>query len=254
MRTLTLAVSALFVVSTPAWADNTSFASAQNLVPGQPPVSFTLSAATPIRYYVFTAVAGRSYCAEMITTSETSVIADSTITVSQPGPVVVAQNDNTNEEPLSGANAPSGGGLSRACFIAPASQPTFVVVSQQNAASSFQWQARVVETTLFSNWFFLGSSYGAYTLFRNTTSSPLSYTINWRNGPGTVVSTLNGTLGPNASAYGDASTRPPAVTANTGTVEIAHNSSPDAIVASTTVLSGSTGLSFDAPFIKRQPW
>ena len=254
MRNLILTLSALLLVSTPAWADNTSFANAQNLVPGQPPVSFTLNAATPARYYVFTAVAGRSYCAEMITTSETSVIADSNIALHRQSQSLIVSNDNTAEEPLSGLNAPSGGGLSRACFIAPANESTFVVVSQPNPASSFQWQARVVETTLFSNWFFLGNTYGAFTLLRNTTSSSLNYTINWRNGSGTVVSTTSGMLGANQGAYFNAGTLPPAVAATTGTVEIAHNSSPDAIVASTTVLSGATGLSFDAPFIKRQPW
>ena len=39
MRNLILTLSALLLVSTPAWADNTSFANAQNLVPGQPPVA-----------------------------------------------------------------------------------------------------------------------------------------------------------------------------------------------------------------------
>jgi hypothetical protein len=39
--------------------------------------------------------------------------------------------------------------------------------------------------------------------------------------------------------------------AGSGTVEIVHDGPPDAIVASTTVLSPTTGLSFDAPFVKR---
>jgi hypothetical protein len=38
---------------------------------------------------------------------------------------------------------------------------------------------------------------------------------------------------------------------SSGTVEILTDSTPGAIVASTTVLSGTTGLSFDAPFSTR---
>ena len=254
MRNFVLAVLAVLLASAPAQADNTSFANAQNLVAGQPPVSFTLNAATAARYYVFTAVAGRSYCAEMVTTSETSVIADSTVAIYHQNQSVAASNDNTNEEPLSGANAPSGGGLSRACYVASVNELAYVLVSQPNPSTTFQWSARVVETTLFSNWFFVGGDYGAFTLLRNTTSSALTYTITWRNGAGTVVASSSATLSANGATFIDARTRPAAVAAVSGTVEIAHSSSPDALVASTTVLSGTTGLSFDAPFVKRQPW
>jgi hypothetical protein len=254
MRKFLIAFCALLVSSTMAWADNTTFATAQNLMPGQPPVSFTLNASTPVRYYVFTGVAGRSYCAEMVTTSETSIIADSTIAIYRQTQIVAVANDNTAEEPLSGTNAPAGGGLSRACYIAQGSESLYVVVSQPSPSITFQWQARLVETTLFSNWFFVTSDYTAFTMLRNTTSSPLNYTINWRNGAGVVVASLNGVLGPNGGAFVDARSRPATLGSTVGTVEIVHNSSPDAIVASTTVLSPATGLSFDAPFVKRQPW
>lgn len=217
-------------------------------------MSFTLNAGTPARYYVFRAVAGRSYCAEMVTTAETSVVADSSMAIYRQSQAIAVSNDNTTEEPLSGANAPAGGGLSRACYIAPASESLYVFVSQPNPASTIQWQARLVETTLFSNWFFVAGDYSAFTLIRNTTSSVLNYTVNWRNGAGTIVATSNDSLNGNAGIFLDARSFPLAIASVSGTVEIVHNSSPDALVASTTVLSGTTGLSFDVPFVRRQPW
>jgi hypothetical protein len=182
------------------------------------------------------------------------VIADSTIALYRQSQTVAVSNDNTLQEPFSGANAPSGGGLSRACYVAIATESLYVLVSQPNPSTTIQWQARLVETTLFSNWFFVGGDYSAFTLIRNTTNSALNYTVNWRNGSGTVVATTSGTLNGNGNTFVDARAFPSAIAATAGTVEIVHNSSPDAVVASTTVLSGATGLSFDAPFVKRQPW
>jgi hypothetical protein len=43
-------------------------------------------------------------------------------------------------------------------------------------------------------------------------------------------------------------------TAKSGSVQVAHDGSPQAIVGSTTTLSGTTGVGFDAPFMQRQPW
>jgi hypothetical protein len=39
-----------------------------------------------------------------------------------------------------------------------------------------------------------------------------------------------------------------------GTVEIAHDGSPDALVGQMTSLSATTGLNFDAPLFQRRPW
>jgi hypothetical protein len=88
----------------------------------------------------------------------------------------------------------------------------------------------------------------------NTTNTTLSYTINWRNSSGTIVATTTATLDGDDSIAIDARSFPGAFAAASGTVEIAHTGFPDAIVASTTVLSGTTGLSFDAPFMKRTSW
>jgi hypothetical protein len=235
-------------------AQNTSFANAQNIVAGQTPFLYTLASSTEDRFYVFQSVSGRSYCVEVVASpTEVTTPADSGILVfRQDQTTLIVGSDDTLQEPLTGHNS-SGFGLSRACWIAPATEETYVVVhSFHSVAVAFS--GRVVETTLFSNWFFLGGDYGAFTILRNTTSSNLNYTINWRNGAGAIVATQSAALAGHAGTFVNAGAFPAAVSAVSGTIEVAHTGSPDALVASTTVLSGTTGLSFDAPFTKRQPW
>jgi hypothetical protein len=80
------------------------------------------------------------------------------------------------------------------------------------------------------------------------------YTLTWRNAAGEAVATISGALGADASTYINARDVPAALASVCGTVEITHTGSPEAIVASTTVLSITTGLSFDAPFVQRRSW
>jgi hypothetical protein len=94
-----------------------------------------------------------------------------------------------------------------------------------------------------------------FTLIRNTSSSALAgVVVTWRDlagivgGTTTVTVPTNGTVILNARNFVD-----PGLFSN-GSVEIAHTGSPQQLTASTTTLSGTTGLSFDAPFTQRQPW
>jgi hypothetical protein len=244
-----------------ASGQNVSAATAQNVVAGQSPWFFEISNAVPVRWYVFTARQGRSYCVEMMADPhyENGVNgpADTGVTLYRAnGTTVIGANDDAVDEPLSGRNfATQEGnfGLSRFCFEAPGSEHVFLAATGFNASTNF-YAARVVETTLFSNWFFVGGDYHAYTLLRNTTSTPANFRVNWRNSAGTIVESFTGVLGPNGSTFVDARSFSSLVAAGSGTVEIVHDRSPDALVASSTILSVTTGLSFDSPFLRRTPW
>lgn len=246
-----------------AAGQNNSAATAQNVVAGQPAWHFTSNNTTVVDYkwYVFGARSGRSYCVEtsayQFFENGTNGAADTAILVYRAdGTTIIVSNDDTIDEPLSGTNyhPPSGNyGLSRACFIAQNNEQTFISLAGFNAGSN-NYTARLVETTLFSNWFFLGGDYQSYTLLRNTTNQPVSCVIVWRNAEGNAVSAVEGVLPPNGSIYKNGRDFSGALAATSGTVEVFHTGAPDAIVASTTVLSLTTGLSFDAPFMKRTPW
>jgi hypothetical protein len=239
MRRVTPAAFLMGLLMLPcsSWAQNTTSGGAYSIVPaGVAPMDFLDSTDTQ-RWYQFTAVSGRSYCAAT-QAGWINIFGTTTLIVS---------NDDTSNEPR-------GFRLSRACFIAPASERAYIRVTRFFSSEDFSFSLHVSESTLFSNWFFVGGDYSAFTLIRNTTNSTVPYTVNWRNSAGAVVATTSGTLAANGLATHDARGFSGALGAGSGTVEIVHSSSPDAIMATTTVLSGTTGLSFDSIFVKRANW
>lgn len=237
-----------------AWANNLTSGTAYSLKPGGTAAEGFLDNTNTARWYKFGAVSGRSYCVE--TTGGVHFDTAATLDIDtflnvfrNDATTVIGSNDDDPQEP-------NGFFTSRVCYVAAFNETEFVQVTQSAFApgASMSFRVRIVETTLFSNWFFLGGDYSSYTLLRNTTNSSLNYTINWRNGTGAIVAIQTGTLAGNASTFVDARTKGGALAAVSGTVEIVHNSSPDAIMATTTVLSATTGLSFDTFFAKRASW
>jgi hypothetical protein len=249
-----LSACLLFLLPALAQANNTTSLDAYSLMPGATAAEGTLSDAVTERWYKFFAIAGRSYCAEtqggvFFDSGASAGDIDTVITVLRSdGTTVVLTNDQATTEPRASS-------LSRACWISLFSETTRIRVQRFFSGQAFNFRVRLVETTLFSPWYFLGSDYGAYTVLRNTTSTSVSYIIQWRNAAGFVVGTANGTLAANAGTFVNARDITGVLPANTnGTVEILYNASPGAIVANTTVLSATTGLSFDAPFALRPTW
>ena len=205
------------------------------------------------RWYHLTSTTGRSYCAEtqggvMGDDSVDSVI-DTALTIYDGNATtVLASNDDAI------ILEPAGFVLSRACWIAPANGAEYIKVTPHTAGQSFAFRLKLVETTLYSNWFFVGGDYNAYALLRNTTKVTVNYTINWRNAAGTIVAFSTGSLPSNGSVFKNARDFPAVLGAVSGTVEIVHDGSAGAIMATSTILSVSTGLSFDTIFQARPTW
>jgi hypothetical protein len=260
MRRLVLfTVLATTVLTSVAWADNISSATAYSIAIGGTPVEALVDSGTGVvpptdRWYSTRVSTGRSYCAETQagvrfdpTTVQGPEVNDTVVSIYQAdATTLIVSNDGiSNEEPASRS-------LSRACFRStlPDASQIFIRVSSDKGA--FYTRMRIVDTTRYSDWFFIGGDYNAYTLIRSTINFDVIYTVEWRNLDGTIVATTTGTLTPHAGVVLDARTF---VTSTImGTVQIAHDRAESAIVASTTVLSGTTGLSFDAPFVTRHPW
>ena len=203
------------------------------------------------KWFKYVPHAGRSYCAEVGSGADTSgaveaVSADPVVEIfASDGTTSLADNYDAAMEPESILGA-------RACFIAP-STPTFYVKVTDFASGTFIYRMRVVETTLWASWFFIGGDYNSFVLLRNTTNSPVNYTITWRNPAGTVIGTRSGTVAGNAALGINARSHisNPAVNFN-GTVEIGHDGSPQALVGQVTSLSASTGLGYDSTLFQRQ--
>ncbi len=194
----------------------------------------------------------RSYCAEVGAhisgAQDPDENYDPSVTVYLAnGTTVLTSNANTGQEPDSNLG-------SRACFIATIDGNHFVRVTDVGTGIH-TFNVRVVETTLWASWFFIGGDYSAFTLLRNTTTENVSYTMRWRNTAGTMVGTTSGSVGNNAAIGINAKSFVVNQSLNfNGTVEIAHTGSPDALVGQVTSLSAVTGLGFDSMLFQRKVW
>src|SRR5436190_5628777 len=236
-----------------ASAQNTTSGGAHSFMPGGYAAEYYFDNATHTeRWYHFSSTVGRSYCAEtqggVAFDDSTDSLIDTVLTIYEGNATTVI---TINDDAI--GLEPAGFVLSRACWVAPGSGAEYIKVTPHTAAQSLKFRLRLVETTLYSNWFFVGGDYNAYVLLRNTTKVPVNYTINWRNAAGTILATITSTHPGKGSVFKNARDLPAAVSAGSGTVEIVHDGSAGAIMATSTILSVSTGLSFDTFFLARPP-
>ncbi len=194
---------------------------------------FSSSALTDHVSFFFWAVAGRSYSVEVQNVARNYLAGGFSMNVNPTGGCPTSNMAGLNNTSAVEPTPNPGDPLSFSRFSFTATSTGFIDFRAGATSGTVQLQASVSDTTLFSNWFFLGGDYAAFTLLRNTTSSPVVYTINWRNSSGAIVGSSSGTLTANASIAINGGTIPGAVTAVSGTVEIVHNSTLGAIVANT---------------------
>jgi hypothetical protein len=241
------------LLSVSAHAQNTSFGTAVHLLVGQSPMRVTLPVATPDRFYDAPVVANRSYCAE-------ATGSESELNTTDPTLTIFAADQSTPLGIESGNLEPKGLTASRVCFIAPATETIYIRISPVAGFENREYSLRFLESTLWTNWWFVGSDYSSYTIMRNTTNAPVTVNLRWRGLNGTEVGTqlgqvipANGTVFYNARDVMSCPFPTPCVNA-AGSVEIAHTASPEAIVGSQTTLASSTGLSFDTLLFQRRAW
>ncbi len=238
----------------PAFGDNTTSGTSSPIMIGGTPVETFFSATRFNSWYVTEVVAGRSYCVETQSGVHFNAASDlfdnlfdTIVSVfKSDGTTLLVVNDDAGTEPF-------GDFASRACFIAPVGETIFINVTPFNAGTdSFNARLRIVDTTLFCNWWFIGGDYNAFLLVQNTIINAVNMTITWRDAGGAQRGQTspaiagNGTVLPNARSF--------VTGAIFGSIQIAHNGSPGALVGTTNTQSGSTGLSFDGVCAARPTW
>jgi hypothetical protein len=187
---------------------------------------FSLANATSANWTAIEAIAGRSYCAELAPAPDSQISSTTT--------VAALRSDGTTL--LSS-------GAKRACFVSPATETMLFEVLQTDSTAR-PYLLNLTETTLWTNWFYLGGDYSSFTLVRNVSNATVHGTITWRADTGGSVGSESITLAPGAVFFRNARDRTGG-SASAGSIEIAHDGDADALVASQTTLSATTGLSFD---------
>lgn len=231
---------------------NTTSATAANLQWGQH-VDSLFNSATPTQFwYTNIVVGGRSYCVETGQFEGTygDQKLDPVLTIFHADATTqIVQNDDLANEPRADAHA-------RACFIATSDELVFTEITPAaGGTANGKVELRFTETTLFCPWYFISGDYNAFSLIRNSSKTALNgVVITWRGLSGAVAGTTTVSIPANGTVVVNARDFVSSVTFPNGSVEIAHTGSLDQLAGSTTTLSGTTGLGFDAQFTQRRPW
>lgn len=232
-------------------ADNLTVGTAANYVPGQGWATVTSAAAQGQRFYKFTVVPGRSYCAETAMADDGHDITDTQLLLLNSAQTTLANNDDIDTEPSDGAGSMFHG-ASRVCWIAPSGE-TVEYVAIKDFGGAVPRRFRVSDTSLWSPWFFSGNGFEAFILIKNTTNEARTLAVSLYGASGAQTgSTATVTIPANGSQNFQVSAAPFSLSSATGTVQISHTAAPGGIVATVTSLSFASGVSFDAAASPRQ--
>jgi hypothetical protein len=148
-------------------------------------------------------------------------------------------------------NAPGHVGA-QASLIPTATGPLYIQV-HNNTASAAPLQAIIVETTLFSPWWFTGGTNQAFIEVTNNMDTATTAVVTVRKADGSTCGTSNVPLAAGGNAA--VSVKALGTCANaSGSAQIAFNGTPGGLTANTTTIDGIQGTSFDSPFVPRMTW
>jgi hypothetical protein len=241
----------LFLVAlvgvSPAWADNTTAANARELFLGQ--AQLQLFAASQTRWYKAHLVAGRSYqllmWAPYTDPSQAVVNLDGGFFLNDG--VTAAMNIFATDVEPAMEQSNNGDGER----IIPTTTGVHRMTASNGGGVGYTANVMLVETTLFSPWYFAAAGYDGYVTIRNNTAQAVSVTVTAFAADGSVVGSTTVSIPGNGNTFVQVSTL--GATAS-GSVQLAHSASLNGIAANLTTISGATGISFDAPFTGRMTW
>lgn len=243
VRAGAVVIALVLVCPTLARADNATLATAHSSIIGHRHVDVLEPAGTPgdIGYFAYNLMAGRSYSAFCL---QPSIDGGGGCVVDIRNSFDVSIDVGANTEPF-----PDFGDVDAAVI---STSGTYYVRAANSLAVSAPTYVVLIETTLFSPWYFVESTaaYDGYVTIRNNTPAVLSVTLTAYANTGSVAGTTTVSIPGNGNTFvAIGSTF--GITSGFGSAAIVHNGPVAAIAANITTLSPTTGLSFDAPFTAR---
>jgi hypothetical protein len=148
----------------------------------------------------------------------------------------------------------AGGHVGDSDSVIPAATGSDLLALRNNLGGTAETHVAIVETTLFSPWYFVapGSGYNGFIEIRNSTNhTATGVVVTAFRDDGTVAGSSTISIPADGTALVTASALNPN---GFGSVQIAHREMPGSVTANITTLSAATGLSFDAPFSARMSW
>jgi hypothetical protein len=139
----------------------------------------------------------------------------------------------------------------QASLIPATTGPVYIRV--RNNGTDAAVQAVIVETTLFSPWWFNGGTNQAFIELSNNMDTATTAVVTVRRADGTVCGTSPVALAGGGNAAISIKTLG-SCSSGSGSSQISFNGTPGGIAANTTTIDGVQGTSFDSPFVPRMTW
>ena len=251
-RFFAIVVLAVLAIPRLAAADNTAAANAEFLFLGE--VAEDSIGSSGDCWWKLNLEGNRSYSFSVWAPSQDPSESDVSLSIAifdDDGVTPALGTTTTDKEPLIVTPGHTGDQVA----IIPNSTGTYRLRVTNAIANVYSIHVLGIETTLFSPWYFvdISAGYDGFVEFRNNTSSPLSLTVTAFNSSGSTAGTMTFSLAGNGNRYVQIGAAF-GLSSDFGSVQLAHNGTPGAVVANITTLSATTGLSFDAPFAPRMSW
>ena len=143
----------------------------------------------------------------------------------------------------------------QASFLSVLSGPLYIRVRNTSPAPNLIVNTLVIETTLFSPWWFTGGTNQAFIEVRSNMGDwfTLAQVTLYRSN-GTVCGTTDLGIEPNGNVAIAVNTIGDCAAAVSGSAQIAFDGTPNGVVANITTIDAVNGTSFDSPFTARMVW
>jgi hypothetical protein len=139
-------------------------------------------------------------------------------------------------------------------IVPTATGPLYVRVQNDATTTALTVHALVIETTLFSPWWFTGGTNQAYIEVRNSMVGATTAQITLYKPDGTVCGTTSVPIAGNGNAAVSINTVGTCAAALSGSAQIAFAGTPGGMTANITTIDVPNGTSFDSPFVPRMVW
>jgi hypothetical protein len=245
-------LAALACLPATALADNTTCANADFLFMGIGRGQ-TITNGTS-RYYKVRVVAGRSYSvyswAPFQDVGDGGATIDHILYEDSACTTAASTVSTAAKEPTAVVTGHSGDNDT----IIPDFTGTLYIRVANNDTTSYTIFTAIQETTIFSPWWFVGGAYNAFAELKNATNASIAYTLTARTAGGGTCGTSSGAILANGNTAINIRTLGTCLASVSGSVDVAFQGPPGAIIGNITTIDGTQGVSFDAPFSPRMPW
>ena len=159
--------------------------------------------------------------------------------------------DSTDYEPL--VSLVPGHASDSDSLIPPADRVVYIQVAN-NIGAPYTMHVLIIETTLFSPWWFTGGTNQAFVEVRNNMNDTTDAKLTAYGPTGAVCGTTTLSIPGNGNTAVSINSLGSCASTVSGSAQIAFPGTPAGLVANTTTIDAVNGTSFDSPFTPRMVW